>query len=299
MKTQKRHSSYLKNLLCDFVSELGLSKSKATVYAYEHDLNNFISWLEERHIKTAKGLKQGNIIGYLGHSKQIGKSEASVNRYFMSIRAFCNYLRKTKVLPEDVSIDIKAPRIDQKAPRVPTKAEMEKLLEQPDIETHSGVRDRAILELMYSSGLRASELCDLEIQHVSDGGIVVSCGKRGKTRAVPATSEALTWIKCYIQGYRGEGQGWLFKTVLGKKIRRQLLHEIVVGYAAKARVHEVTPHTLRHACATHLLDQGADLRLIQDVLGHSSIASTQRYTHLSSNRMRQMFNEFHPRKKSS
>jgi integrase/recombinase XerD len=295
MKTQKKSLTSLKTILEDFINQLTLSKSQATVQAYHRDIASFLLWLDDRSIKTTRGLKQLHIIGYLGCCKTSGKSDATVNRYYMSIKAFCGYMRKTKAMAENVALDISAPRVTQKAPRVPSVDEIKKLLDKPNTETYSGVRDRAILELLYSSGLRASELCDLEIQHVSDSGITISCGKRGKTRTIPATVESLRWVFIYVHEYRGADQGWLFKTVLGKKVRRELLHAIVIDYAKKAGLNDVTPHTLRHACATHLLEKGADLRLIQEVLGHSSIASTQRYTHLSSNRMREMFNEFHPR----
>jgi len=126
--------------------------------------------------------------------------------------------------------------------------------------------------------------------------VLVKCGKRSKTRTIPVTDSASKAIQAYIEKYRGRKAGCLFLTVLRKKLRRQLLCVIVSDYANKAGVEGVTTHTLRHACATHLLDQGADLRLIQEVLGHSSIASTQRYTHLSSNKMQEMFRQFHPRK---
>lgn len=297
MKTLKKNSTSLSKILEDFVNGLSLSKSSATVSAYHHDVAKFIDWLSERNVKTVKGLKQPHIIGYLGYCKAAGKSDSTLNRYYMSLRSFCCYMRKTKVLAEDITLDVSAPRVAQKAPRVPSFEDIKKLLDQPDLETYSGARDKAILELMYSSGLRASELCDLEIQHVTELGIVVSCGKRGKTRAIPATVESLQCVSRYVKEFRGEEEGWLFQTVLGKKVRRELLHAIVTSYAKKAGLRDVTPHTLRHACATHLLERGADLRLIQEVLGHSSIASTQRYTHLSSNRMKEMFNEFHPRSK--
>lgn len=125
---------------------------------------------------------------------------------------------------------------------------------------------------------------------------MVSCGKGGKTRTIPVTDTACMWISQYIAEYRGNEAGTLFQTKAGKTIRRQLLCALVGYYAKQAGVEGVTTHTMRHACATHLLDEGADLRLIQEVLGHSSIASTQRYTHLSSRKMEEMFKQFHPRK---
>jgi integrase/recombinase XerD len=169
------------------------------------------------------------------------------------------------------------------------------------VNTESGLRDRAMIELLYSSGLRATEICDLKLNHISDMQVMVKCGKRGKTRTIPMTEQAYQWINTYVEKHRKErfshDQGLLFVTLQGKPIRRQFLFLMIKDYVCKADLQEITPHTLRHACATHLLDQGADLRMIQEVLGHSSIASTQRYTHLSSNKMQSMFKQFHPRDK--
>jgi site-specific recombinase XerD len=202
------------------------------------------------------------------------------------------YLRIRKIITEDLLLEVPTPRIQKKAPYVPTVSEIEAILAIP-----ASRRDKAILELLYSSGLRASELCDLDIRDTSGFQIMVRCGKGGKTRTVPLTQQAYNTMAEYIQE-RGTQPGPLFQTLMQKKLRRQLLSKIVTSYAKKAGIEGVTTHTLRHACATHLLDQGADLRLIQEVLGHSSIASTQRYTHLSSNKMQEMFNKFHPRKKT-
>jgi integrase/recombinase XerD len=204
-------------------------------------------------------------------------------------------LRKNKIVAHDITEDVSPPKMRQKAPRIPTFEEIKVLLEQPNVENESGLRDRAILDLLYSSGLRASELCDLRLEDIGANQVRVSCGKRGKTRTVPMTGSAHKWVMEYVEKYRGRDSGFLFRTLQCKQIRRQLLCRIVVDYANKAGIDGVTTHTLRHACATHLLDHGADLRMIQEVLGHSTIASTQRYTHLSSHKIHAMFSQFHPR----
>ena len=190
---------------------------------------------------------------------------------------------------------MRGPKIVNKAPRIPTRDEVEILLGQPDILTESGLRDKAMLELMYSSGLRASELCDLKIDHVQPGSVMISCGKRGKTRTIPVNDRASFWIAKYLE-VRKRGPGPFFRTVLKKPLKRQLLHVIVRSYAKQAGLEKLTPHTIRHAFATHLLDAGADLRLIQEMLGHESIATTQRYTHLSSKKMNEMFKKFDEKK---
>lgn len=214
----------------------------------------------------------------------------------MSIRSFYRFLRRIKAIDSDLMEGVQVPRHKITAPRIPTKEEVNRMLDLPDSTKEAGARDRAMMELLYSSGLRASELCDLELRNFRDGTITVECGKGEKTRTVPVNMTARSAIAEYIVRFRGEEEGYLFITQVHKKgMSRRLLAEIVGRYAKKARLEGLTPHTLRHACATHLLDAGADLRLIQEVLGHASINSTQRYTHLTSHKMQEKFQQFHPR----
>lgn len=296
MKSQIAISSWMQKLLDEYVATISLTKSKQTVEAYRMDVARFLEYLQNRGIKRVTQMKGQSIITYLGYQKTLGKSDTSLNRYYMSIRSFCRFLRKIKATVEDISFDVQAPMFRQKTPYVPNLCEIEALLDTPCKTSEVGLRDRAILELLYSSGLRASELCDLNITDCAGYQVTVKQGKRGKTRTVPITRSAYDAIAMYIQEGRGTSFGPLFQTLMGKKLRRQLLCKMVGYYAKKAGIEGITTHTLRHACATHLLEQGADLRLIQEVLGHSSIASTQRYTHLSSNKIQEMFNQFHPRK---
>lgn len=300
MKDQGKLLNWMKETLEEFVSQLSLSKSSTTVEAYKYDVSKFLDFLCELKIKRLSAVKPMHIVNYLGKCKREGKSDASINRYYMAIRAYCRHLRRHKYIDGDLTIDLTPPKMTLKAPHIPTVEEMERLIYCPKDSTESGSRDKAMLMLLYSSGLRASELCDIKLEDFkSDGAITVKCGKRGKTRTIPITQEATEAINLYIERYRGKERGYLFVTKMGKQIRRQLLCALVTYYADKAGLEEVTPHTLRHACATHLLDEGADLRLIQEVLGHTSIASTQRYTHLSSNKMKEMFKAFHPRNKKN
>lgn len=301
MKESKAISSLFQETLDSYLNELSLSKSGLTVEAYQADLRRFLSFVQDRGVKRISGLKAVHIIDWLGHCKKEKKSDNSINRYYMAIRSFARYLRKVKAIGDDLTQDITPPRNNLKAPYVPTPDEIDRILVEPnrclEKPTEASTRDRAILMLLYSSGLRASELCDLELEDLKTEGITVKCGKRSKTRTVPITLEAALAINVYIELYRGKLPGLLFVTVAHKRqLTRQELFKLVSRHAKNAGIDGVTPHTLRHACATHLLDEGADLRLIQEVLGHSSIASTQRYTHLSSNKMQEMFKQFHPRK---
>lgn len=295
MSIQTQSLSWINSHIKNFEDHLSLVMSHQTVSAYTYDVRRFCDYLEQHKIRRVSSIKPMHLTSYLSECKAQGKSDASINRYYMSIKSFMKYMKKTQIVERDLTEDMKAPRMRQKAPHIPTKEEIMKMMEQPNIETHAGLRDRAILELLYSSGLRASELCDLRINDVGPMSVTISCGKRNKTRTVPVTQKAYEWIQLYICEYRGHEEGPLFMTILGKPVRRQLLCAMVLDYAHKAGLKNVTPHTLRHACATHLMNQGADILLIQKVLGHSSITSTQRYTHLSSCKMQEMFHQFHPR----
>lgn len=296
MKEPTKLLNWQQETLINYLAELSLSSSETTCNSYKGDLTRFLTFIAEKNIKKVATLKPLHIINYLSYCKSIGRTDSTINRYYMAIRSYCRYLRRQKLLPFDLTEDITPPRSSLKAPSIPTIEEMGKIISQPNVCTESGMRDRALMELMYSSGLRATELCNLELEDFKGSQVTVKCGKRGKTRTVPITQEAWYWIESYIEEYRGKDEGYLFLTQMGRQIRRQYLCAIIIDNSAKAGMKDVTPHTFRHACATHLLDRGADIRLIQEVLGHASISTTQRYTHLSSCKMQEMFQQFHPRR---
>lgn len=287
--------SWMRENLEGFSQQLMLIRSELTRIEYVRDVVGFIDYLCEREIKRITSIKPQIVMDYLAKRKKDGKKDASITRYFMSIRSFSLYLRKIKAIREDFTEFLPRPRNTQKTPKIPTREEIDRLLLIPSENTESGVRDRAIMELLYSSGLRAAEICNLELQDITDTKVLIECGKRSKPRSIPITQSAHIAIQSYIDRYRGKDRGYLFLTLGNKKLTRQFLNKTIKMHAKKAGIHEITTHTLRHTCATHLLDEGADLRLIQEILGHSSIASTQRYTHLSSNKMKEMFNKYHPR----
>lgn len=293
---QQKTCGWMRETCDSFVAEISLGKSKPTVEAYSRDIRQFLGYLAGK-VSRLSTLKPGHIVDYLGACKAEGKSDASVNRYYMSIRAFCRFLRKRRLVANDLTEDVPAPQFHAKAPYIPTQEEIGLLLNVPHADIETGARDRAILELLYSSGLRASELCSLELEDFRESYVVVKRGKRSKTRTVPLTDSACKAVLHYLN-FRGREPGFLFLTELCKPVRRELLYKIVKSSANVLGLTSLSPHTLRHACATHLLDAGADLRLIQEVLGHASISSTQRYTHLSSVKMQEMFHKFHPRGKN-
>ncbi len=289
MQNQPQISNWMQEILTSYKEYMGLQVSRKTIEAYSADITMFLEYLQSKGIKRLSQIKAEMIVSYLGHQKNLSKSNASLNRYRMSIKSLFLYLRIKEVVQGDIMLKVPTPKINQKAPYVPSVSEIQAILAIP-----TSLRDKAILELLYSSGLRASELCDLTLRDIEGTQVIVRMGKGGFNRAVPLTKQATDTIAAYIE-QRGTQEGILFQTLMGKKLRRQLLSKIVATYAKKAGVEGVTTHTLRHACATHLLERGADLRMIQKVLGHSSITSTQRYTQLSSNVIQEMFQQFHPR----
>lgn len=223
---------------------------------------------------------------------------ASRSRALIAIKVFMAFLKREGILKENVSEHIETPKLWQKIPAVLNCEEVEALLKQPDITTLQGARDKAILEVLYSSGLRVSEVCTLGIYDVADHFVRVR-GKGSKERLVPLGKKASDAIDEYIGKFRPETEedkSPLFLSSRGKKMDRQAIWSMIKQYAKQAGITKnISPHTLRHSFATHLLDNGADLRIIQDMLGHASISSTDRYTHVSKAHLRAAFESCHPR----
>lgn len=279
-------------ILQDYGNELSLSVSGATHQAYMTDARQFLTWLNARQLSA---LRKSVIVAYLVEMKRKGFTEATVQRKYMSVRRFLRWCRKGGLLKEDCFEGVDVPRVGRVAPYVPSREAVEELLGSISNDTERDARDRAILEVLYSSGLRVSELCDLELADFRNGSLVVT-GKGDKVRSVPLTQAALEAIQWYVLHYRGEEPGYLFVTTPHKRrMDRDLVAHMVRKRSRDVGLMQITPHTLRHACATHLLEHGADLRLIQELLGHESLATTQKYTHLTGTHLQEKFRLCHPR----
>ena len=290
-------SILLEENLKNFLNQLKIgNKSRNTIAAYKSDIHGFLEFLEDKKIRKASRINDAHLSEYISGIKECGKSDATVNRLYMSLKSFARFLIKIKAIVEDFTQLFDRPKLKLKPPYVPKIEEIERMLDRIWPGEENGMRDRAMLELLYSSGLRASELCDLQLGDFTRGHVQINCGKGSKTRCVPVTENASMAIEYYILNWRGNEEGYLFITDQRKKVQRQSLSKLVGVYAKQAGLSNVTAHTLRHACATHLLEKGADIRMIQEVLGHSSITTTQRYTQLSKHKLQGMFNQFHPRK---
>ena len=273
--------------------ERGLSKN--TLEAYRRDIEKFLSFLKEKGFCSFKEIIQENIFEYLSYLKAKNYASSSLCRFFIVIKVFFRFLKREDFIKIDISKCFELPKIWQLIPNVMSEKEIEKLLNMPDDRSFIGARDKAFLELLYATGLRVTEACNLKIADVDDLFVKV-LGKGKKERIVPIGSEAISAIDHYLKNFRKDKEKYLFISRGGKNFDRITAWQRIKFYAKKAEIRkEISPHTLRHSFATHLLEHGADLRLIQEMLGHEDIATTDRYTHISQSHLKKAFEKFHPR----
>lgn len=287
---------HLTEFLTYIISEKGLAAN--TVAAYQHDTESFALFLKQQGVASLATLHQDHIVAFLSQLKSADYASASICRKLIAIKVLCRFLKRENITTTNVALYLETPKLWQLIPEVLSYAEVERLLEQPDKGTVAGARDAAILELLYASGLRVSELCTLGLYDVDDVYVKVM-GKGRKERVVPLGKKALHAIDHYLIHYRGEckeAKPLLFVGRRGKPINRLFVWKMIKRYAKEANiVKNISPHSLRHSFATHLLDNGADLRVIQEMLGHANISSTDRYMHISRSRLQEAFQAFHPK----
>lgn len=289
----------MNNALEDFgtylLSERGLSIN--TLEAYRRDIDTFLNFLKKHAVKDWSEVVQNHIYSYLALKKEQEYAAASVCRNFIAIKVFFRFLKREGLVLQNITDLLETPKVWQLIPDVLSQEEIGRILLQPDLETIQGLRDRAILEILYSCGIRVSELCNLKLYDVDDIAIRVQ-GKGGKERVVPIGSPAIKALDNYldVRGDCKERDAPLFVSKRGKPLNRTAVWSLVKDYAKQARISKnISPHTFRHSFATHLLDNGADLRIIQELLGHSNISSTDRYTHISQRGLQDAFYSCHPR----
>ncbi|HEY8362959.1 MAG TPA: site-specific tyrosine recombinase XerD [Tissierellaceae bacterium] len=285
----------------DFISvEKGLAVN--TIESYKRDLKSYICYLKAQNIADIKSTSKTTIISYLLLMQKSGKASSSISRACAAIKSFYHFLARERYIDEDPTINLGTPKLEKKLPRVLTVQEVERLLEQPDTADPLGFRDKTMLELLYSTGIRVSELISLTVDDVNlDMGFLRCLGKGSKERIVPIGSFAISYLRQYIthirnQLIKGKSTKILFVNHKGKALTRQGFWKIIKKYARKAGINkEITPHTLRHSFATHLIENGADLRAVQEMLGHADISTTQIYTHLTKTRIKEVYDKTHPR----
>lgn len=279
--------------------EEGLAKN--TLDSYRLDISQFATWLEREHQGRLLQVDQAQIQRYLAYRTPITKAR-SVSRLIASLRRFYRYYLRENRISKDPSALIEAPKLPRSLPKSLNEEEVESLLAAPDIYQIIGMRDKAMLELLYASGLRVSELVGMKVMEVSlNEGVVRVTGKGSKTRLVPMGEVAVEWIQRYMQEARPQIlqqrlSDALFVTQRGDAMTRQAFWYLIKRYALQAGIRkQLSPHVLRHAFATHLLNHGADLRVVQMLLGHADISTTQIYTHVARERLKQLHSVHHPR----
>ncbi len=277
--------------------EQGLSEN--TLSAYGSDLRIFAKWLAEKPMLEVDG---ADLSGFLASRYKEGIGDRSSARILSSLRRFYGYYIRENSIQIDPTALIESPQIGQPLPKSLSEKDVELLLDAPEITNALGFRDRAMLEMLYATGLRVSELVNLKFEQISfRQGVVRIIGKGNKERLVPVGEEAMSWLEGYMNQARktilGERQcDYLFVTNRADSMTRQAFWHIIKRHAKKAGINkELSPHTLRHAFATHLLNHGADLRVVQLLLGHADLSTTQIYTHIARERLKELHSKYHPR----
>ena len=274
--------------------------SDNTLQSYKRDIIQYQNYLEENGINYAKVSKE-DIKAYLNYLKQIGKKPSTISRNLASIRSFYQFSIRNKKIKNDPTEDVQSPKIEKRVPSVLTAQEVELLLEQPKDVDLKGTRDKAMLEFAYATGMRVTEIINLNIEDVNLEGEYVICRVGSKQRNIPLGSLSLKALKEYIDEarpilIRNENEKALFVNVNGQRLTRQGFWKIVKYYKEQAHItKDITPHVLRHSFATHLLQNGADLKAIQTMLGHSDISSTQVYMQFQDPGLKDIYQKAHPR----
>jgi integrase/recombinase XerD len=279
--------------------EHGLSRN--TLSSYQNDLAGLALWLNRQN-KHLDSVQRADILSYLASIVKLGNKPRSTARLLSSLRRFYQYLIGQSIIEHDPVAEIETPKLGRPLPKTLTEEEVERLLNAPDPEILEGLRDRVMLEVLYATGLRVSELVSLSVDQVNRRqGLVRVTGKGNKERLVPLGEESLAWLDQYLESCRQDlvrhgHTDALFPTRRGAAMTRQAFWYLLKRYARLAGIEKpMSPHTLRHAFATHLLNHGADLRVVQMLLGHSDLSTTQIYTHIARERLKTLHEQHHPR----
>jgi len=281
--------------------ERGLAEN--TKKSYQRDLLQYLAFLQEQQITDWQEIDRFTVVSFLQVLKESGRSNATIARMITSLRRFHQFLRQERYTDHDPMQHIDSPKKQQKLPDTLSLSEVEQLLATPNTKETLGLRDRAILEVMYATGLRVSELINLKLNDVHlEMGLLQTLGKGDKERIVPLGDIAIKWVQRYLSEARphltrkNPDEAYLFVNNHGSRLSRQGIWKNLKTIVQKAGIYKtVTPHTLRHSFATHLLENGADLRTVQELLGHADISTTQIYTHITKKRMTDVYKQYFPR----
>ena len=295
----------MEKLIEQFIHYLMVEKGLAqnTLDSYKRDLTSYNKYLKKNFGKiNINDTNRSHIISYLLELKSKGRAPSTISRNLASIRSLYQFLLRDRYIIKDPSVNLESPKIDKRLPKVLTIKQVEKLLQMPDSISPPGLRDKAMLELLYATGIRVSELVSLKTEDINlKIGLVKCLGKGSKERIIPLGNVAIKSINNYLENGRlffmKKGyEDALFLNHHGRRLTRQGFWKIIKKYSSLAGIDQgITPHTLRHSFATHLLENGADLRSVQEMLGHADISTTQIYTHLTKARIKEIYSKTHPR----
>lgn len=293
----------MEDLVLDFLDFLENDKrlSLNTLQSYKRDIEQYITYLKDMKIQIITNTNKTTVIAYLLNLQKKGRATSTISRNLASIRSFYQYLTKKGIISQDPTENLESPKVEKKLPQILSTKEVELLLDQPKCDDLKGYRDKAMLELLYATGIRVSELISLDLTDVNLEVQFIRCNKGSRERMIPIGSLSVNALGEYLSKSRGlliqkADEMALFVNVNGKRLTRQGFWKIIKQYKNQAKINkDITPHTLRHSFAAHLLENGADLRSIQEMLGHSDISSTQVYAQLAKNRIKEVYKKTHPR----
>jgi len=272
-----------------------------TLQSYKRDIDQYISYLKEINLQNMKSTNKTTVITYLLHLQKKGRAVSTISRNLASIRSLYQFMSRNKMIDNDPTVELDSPKVEKKLPQILSTNEVELLLNQPQCVDLKGFRDKAMLELLYATGIRVSELINLNLTDVNIDVGTISCSKGSRERVIPIVPIAVNAILEYINKSRGllihkPDEKALFVNINGRRLTRQGFWKIIKQYKNQAQINkDITPHTLRHSFAAHLLENGADLRSIQEMLGHSDISSTQIYAQIAKNKIKEVYMKTHPR----
>jgi integrase/recombinase XerD len=290
-------------LVQKFVNFLERDKrlSLNTLQSYRRDIEQYLIYLQEINLQNISATNKTTVIAYLLYLQKKGRATSTISRNLASIRSFYQYIAKNKIIDHDPTAELESPKVEKKLPQILSTEEVELLLEQPKCVDLKGFRDKAMLELLYATGIRVSELIQLNLSDLNVEMGFIKCKKGSRERMIPIGSIAIASLKEYMIKSRPmliqrADEKALFVNINGGRLTRQGFWKIIKQYKNQAKISkDITPHTLRHSFAAHLLENGADLRSIQEMLGHSDISSTQIYAQLAKNKIKELYKKTHPR----
>lgn len=272
-----------------------------TLQSYRRDIEQYFTYLQEINLQNIINTNKTTVIAYLLYLQKKGRATSTISRNLASIRSFYQYISKNKIIDHDPTSELESPKVEKKLPQILSTEEVELLLEQPQCIDLKGFRDKAMLELLYATGIRVSELIQLNTSDINMDMAFVRCNKGTRERMIPIGSMAIAALREYLLKSRPlliqkNDEKALFVNINGGRLTRQGFWKIIKQYKNQAKIaKDITPHTLRHSFAAHLLENGADLRSIQEMLGHSDISSTQIYAQIAKNKLKEVYKKTHPR----